>query len=728
MFHWSGTSVAKPSSEHHPGGHSLHRLYTLLLVALLVPNSPSVASEEQVIVSPDSLNFGLWQTGGRITDTIRVRNISAEAFTVTSLTLEGEGFVLSPTPLTGDLLILEGYDEVSIPIAFLPESRMPYEARFDITIDARNYSISVLGEGVAESVVINEILADPPAGDDGDANRDGTRHSSEDEFVEILNISGYLVSLEGFTLSDRRTRRSARFAFPPSTAIGPGERIVLFGGGDPTGFSGQVFVDDGKIGGGLTNSGDAVYLISPAEDTVAVAEYGKEAGADQSIVRHPDGRGAFVRHRTPPGIDRFSPGKIRSPLASILTQSDTIQVTLGQSIVPEVFGISGDSDTLDIGDDVTWSTDAPSVVEWLADAWQVLLPGTARLTAHFDTIFSLPIPLVARVSTPFSLSTVPSDTVVLLGSEFKFLAFAESGKLEADITSLAEWLLPDGILAVTGRAGELRAIGTGDGDVVTTFAGQSSTSVVSVSLPGDFDLDGQWTSADALRLIHIALEIPPEPQAYELLGADSNQDGTVDVIDLVDLVDRILGRPRSKSVLVAAVTWDQMGTTLSIQGPPVRAIIVEMRGTGSLSSSELEVVGAGRLWTLSPLTNDRIYCPVEVLAIGTVSRVFVVADFGRQVASRTDVSRYPLVAYPNPFNAHTALEFSISEASHVRLDVYNILGQKIIELARGVRPAGRHRIIWDGRDRSHSPVGSGIYVGRLRTETRTELVRMVLLQ
>ena len=229
--------------------HSLHTLYIGLWVALMIPGSPSDASDGKVDVSPEALHFGPWQTGSGIADTIRIKNLSALSFTMTSLTLEGDGFLLSPNPLTGDLLVVEPADAVPVPVAFSPESQTQYAGRIDFTIDATDYSVTLSGEGVAESIVINEILADPPAGDAGDANRDGVRHSSEDEFVEILNISRYPLSIEGFSLSDRGTRLSARFVFPPATIIDANERIVLFGGGTPTGFAGQIFVDDGKIGG-----------------------------------------------------------------------------------------------------------------------------------------------------------------------------------------------------------------------------------------------------------------------------------------------------------------------------------------------------------------------------------------------------------------------------------------------------------------------------------------------
>ena len=123
--------------------------------------------------------------------------------------------------------------------------------------------IHLMGEGVREVVVIQEILADPPSDLEGDANGDGVRHRNQDEFVELLNIGFKPVRLDGWQLSDAGTAPRSRFTFPENTLLEPGGRTVLFGGGSPTGFSELVFVDDGTIGGGLNNRGDAVFLIDP---------------------------------------------------------------------------------------------------------------------------------------------------------------------------------------------------------------------------------------------------------------------------------------------------------------------------------------------------------------------------------------------------------------------------------------------------------------------------------
>ena len=50
--------------------------------------------------------------------------------------------------------------------------------------------------------VINEIFADPALDSSGDANGDGTREASGDEFVEVYNNTGGAVNISGWSLSD----------------------------------------------------------------------------------------------------------------------------------------------------------------------------------------------------------------------------------------------------------------------------------------------------------------------------------------------------------------------------------------------------------------------------------------------------------------------------------------------------------------------------------------------
>ena len=160
--------------------------------------------------------------------------------------------------------------------------------------------------------VINEIHADPDGSIAGDANGDGVREASADEFVEVVNNTGADVDISGWTLSDNDT--PTVFTFPNGTVIPDQCAIVLFGGGTPAGSFGGAFVftDDGTIGTGLGNSGDDI-IFTDGTNTIATASYGSEGGDNQSLTRDPDITGSdspFTKHTSAAGANGalFSPG------------------------------------------------------------------------------------------------------------------------------------------------------------------------------------------------------------------------------------------------------------------------------------------------------------------------------------------------------------------------------------------------------------------------------------
>ncbi|NLP11233.1 T9SS type A sorting domain-containing protein [bacterium] len=79
--------------------------------------------------------------------------------------------------------------------------------------------------------------------------------------------------------------------------------------------------------------------------------------------------------------------------------------------------------------------------------------------------------------------------------------------------------------------------------------------------------------------------------------------------------------------------------------------------------------------------------------------------------------------YPNPFNPRTTLSFSLSETAKVKLAVYNPLGQEIVVLVNGRRPAGEHCVVWNAADAS-----SGVYVYRLQCGDRVQTGKMLLMR
>lgn len=83
---------------------------------------------------------------------------------------------------------------------------------------------------------------------------------------------------------------------------------------------------------------------------------------------------------------------------------------------------------------------------------------------------------------------------------------------------------------------------------------------------------------------------------------------------------------------------------------------------------------------------------------------------------------------PNPFNPTTEISYSLPEASGVRLDVFNIMGQKVATLVDKYQEAGIHNAVWNGRDDNGRQVASGIYFYRMNADDYTETKKMILMK
>lgn len=73
--------------------------------------------------------------------------------------------------------------------------------------------------------------------------------------------------------------------------------------------------------------------------------------------------------------------------------------------------------------------------------------------------------------------------------------------------------------------------------------------------------------------------------------------------------------------------------------------------------------------------------------------------------------------YPNPFNPKTNIHYELPSDSEVTLTIFDITGRLVTELESGFREAGRHTVSWNGRDRHHRPVATGLYFYKLEAKT-----------
>ena len=84
--------------------------------------------------------------------------------------------------------------------------------------------------------------------------------------------------------------------------------------------------------------------------------------------------------------------------------------------------------------------------------------------------------------------------------------------------------------------------------------------------------------------------------------------------------------------------------------------------------------------------------------------------------------------HPNPFNAGTVIDYQVPQTSHVSIEVYNLLGQRLRILVDQAMEPGSHHVNWNGMDDNGRIVGSGIYLYKMRAGRFMSMKKMVLVQ
>jgi hypothetical protein len=79
--------------------------------------------------------------------------------------------------------------------------------------------------------------------------------------------------------------------------------------------------------------------------------------------------------------------------------------------------------------------------------------------------------------------------------------------------------------------------------------------------------------------------------------------------------------------------------------------------------------------------------------------------------------------YPNPFNTSTVISYELPTDTHVKLEVYNIAGQKMATLVESKQQAGCRTVAWDA-----SAASSGLYLYKLTAGDFAETKRMMLIK
>ncbi|MGE5432316.1 MAG: T9SS type A sorting domain-containing protein [Syntrophomonadaceae bacterium] len=84
--------------------------------------------------------------------------------------------------------------------------------------------------------------------------------------------------------------------------------------------------------------------------------------------------------------------------------------------------------------------------------------------------------------------------------------------------------------------------------------------------------------------------------------------------------------------------------------------------------------------------------------------------------------------YPNPFNPSTVITYSTAENAMVRIQVFNLLGQKVATLVDQEQSAGTHSLEWNAQDYMGSKLATGIYLLKMETGAFSRTIKMMLMK
>lgn len=206
-------------------------------------------------------------------------------------------------------------------------------------------------------------------------------------------------------------------------------------------------------------------------------------------------------------------------------------------------------------------------------------------------------------------------------------------------------------------------------------------------------------------------------------------------------------QPSDATIKLWRVADGELLMTLPGHGDWTHTLAFDRQGQLLASSgrdSQAPYSASLRFWRLSDgelireydgLAKDIVFSPDgQTYCYGKVDGTLVLAGEGLSSAPDSEplvpgrLSPRLLQNYPNPFNPTTAIAFELPASDQVRLRVFSASGRRVATLLDGSLSAGRHEVMWSGRDQVGQAVASGLYFYRLETADFSETRAMSLIK
>jgi hypothetical protein len=151
-------------------------------------------------------------------------------------------------------------------------------------------------------------------------------------------------------------------------------------------------------------------------------------------------------------------------------------------------------------------------------------------------------------------------------------------------------------------------------------------------------------------------------------------------------------------------------------------------GDGSISQSFEPLPEGVKSW-VKPYGDDRVrlsVCSENNVSVYRIDEATgTPTEHQEQQLPETFALHQP---YPNPFNSKVTIPVSIDRSGSLSVQVYNLMGQKVVGIYDGIARPGRLTLSWDGLSDDGKPVSSGIYLIQAVTQSGSASVKCVLLK
>ena len=274
--------------------------------------------------------------------------------------------------------------------------------------------------------------------------------------------------------------------------------------------------------------------------------------------------------------------------------------------------------------------------------------------------------------------------------------------------------------------------GTGDGD--TGYDNECDVgptddfSGTGIPLPDD-SIDFSDLMIFALNFDTVFTKAPADVGAFARFVWTEVETGTWS-LSLVEHCPDLKGLNLKAGLPAGAVLSLSAGELLAGQGCPAFLRNIDRNGldTGlALLSDGARIQGKGELLRITVMDG---HLPTDVTVDARNSRNTTIPSEIETAAAipETPVMHRAFPNYPNPFNPATRIDFELPATETVELSVFGLDGRRIVKLVDGALPAGRHTVIWTGRDAHGEIVASGTYFYRLKAGAYTKTCKMTLLK